>query len=52
MIMMPDFFTSEWFVPEPDNWHLKPGAPQEIVDEFNEYMKTHSSELENGVIVD
>ena len=35
----PKFFDSEWFIPEPDNWHLKDGAPQEIVDEFNEYMK-------------
>ena len=36
---MPNFFTSEWFVPETDNWHLKEGAPQEIVDEFNQWMK-------------
>ena len=35
----PSFFDSEWFVPEPDNWHLKEGAPKEIVEEFNRYMK-------------
>ena len=36
---MPDFFTSEWFVPEVDNWHLKEGAPPEVVEEFEAYMK-------------
>ena len=47
--MMPNFFTSEWFVPETDNWHLKEGAPKEIVEEFNKYMKEHDKE---DVIVD
>lgn len=37
---MPKFYKSEWFVPEPDNWHLKEGTPREIVEEFEEYMKT------------
>jgi len=49
--MMPKFFQSEWFVPETDNWHLKPGAPKEIVDEFNEWMKEHNSE-DSGIDVD
>ena len=40
----PKFFDSEWFVPEVDNWHLKEGAPQEIVDEFNEYMNPKETE--------
>lgn len=35
---MPDFFTSPYFVPEPDNWHLKDGAPEEVRKEFEEYM--------------
>ena len=47
---MPNFFTSEWFVPETDNWHLKEGAPQEIVNEFNQWMKERTEE--NGVTVD
>lgn len=34
----PAFMDSEWFVMETDNWHLKEGAPQEIVDEFNDFM--------------
>lgn len=41
--MMPDFFTSEYFVPEPDNWHLKDDAPQELKDEFDVWMKEHQS---------
>ncbi len=33
---MPKFFTSEFFVAEVDNWHLKPGAPPEVVKEFED----------------
>lgn len=32
------FLNSPYFVPEPGNWHLKPGAPDDVVDEFTEYM--------------
>lgn len=49
---MPEFFTSEWFVADVDNWHLKPGAPQEIVDEFNEYMKLDADAAKEGIIID
>ena len=35
----PKFIDSPYFVPEPGNWHLKPGAPEEVVKEFEEYMK-------------
>ena len=45
--MMPKFFTSEYFVPEPDNWHLKEGAPPEVVEEFEAYMKEHGYQEEN-----
>lgn len=47
--MMPDFVTSEYFVPEPDNWHLKDDAPQELKEEFEEWMKLHS---QSNLIVD
>ena len=50
--MMPEFFKSEWFVPETDNWHLKPGAPKEIVDEFNAYMKAQEKAEKEGITVD
>lgn len=42
--MMPEFFTSEYFVPEPDNWHLKEDAPQELKDQFEQWMKEHNQE--------
>lgn len=35
---MPNFFTSPYFVMEPDNWHLKEGAPEEVKKEFAEFM--------------
>lgn len=34
-VKRPDFIDSPYFVGEPDNWHLKPGAPKEVVKEFN-----------------
>lgn len=48
---MPDFFTSEYFVPEPDNWHLKDDAPQELKEWFGKWMKEHDIE-KNGKAVD
>lgn len=41
----PKFVDSPYFVPEEDNWHLKEGAPEEIVKEFEEYMR-YEEELE------
>ena len=35
----PDIFESPFFVMEPDNWHLKPDAPEELKREFEEYMR-------------
>ena len=43
------FFSSPYFVPEPNNWHLKDGAPQEIVDEFNEFVKADKESKEEGL---
>ena len=37
---VPDFFTSEYFVMETDNWHLKDGAPEEVRKEFEEFMSS------------
>jgi hypothetical protein len=36
---MPNFINSPFFVPEPDNWHLKEGAPEEVKKEFEEFMR-------------
>jgi hypothetical protein len=35
----PKFLDSPYFVMEPGNWHLKPGAPKATVDEFERFMK-------------
>ena len=45
---MPKFINSPYFVDEPGNWHLKPGAPQELVDEFNSYMKSELDSKEKA----
>lgn len=42
MKQMPEWF-EEWVVCETDNWHLKPGAPEDVKREFAEYMKVHDS---------
>ena len=39
---MPKFMDSPYFVMEIGNWHLKPGAPEEVVKEFNEWMDLYS----------
>ncbi len=41
----PKFFKSPYFVMEKGNWHLKPGAPQDIVDEFNEFNEFVKNDL-------
>ncbi len=43
---VPKFYDSPYFVDEPGNWHLKPGAPEETVEEFEQYMKMLNEELE------
>jgi hypothetical protein len=50
--MIPDFFRSEWVVFETDNIHLKPGAPKEIQDEYNEWIKARKEAEEKGIDVD
>lgn len=41
----PSFLDSPFFVREVDNWHLKDGAPESVVKEFNEYM--NNSDITN-----
>lgn len=35
----PNFLDSPYFVMEVGNWHLKPNAPKEVVEEFNAFMR-------------
>ncbi len=39
--MIPEWF-NEWVEFEVDNWHLKPGAPENIQREFKEWMEKHN----------
>ena len=45
---MPKFMDSPYFVDEPGNWHLKPGAPEEVVKEFKAYMKADSGQSDGA----
>ena len=44
-ITRPNFIDSPYFVMEDGNWHLKPGAPEEVQKEFDESM-AYQQELE------
>lgn len=45
-MLMPKFFKSPYFVMETDNWHLLPGAPKEIQEEFDEFMSNPDCVIE------
>ena len=49
-IEMPSFFTSPYFVPEPDNWHLKPDAPEDLKAEFAEWQKRQQKLYEEDTL--
>lgn len=44
----PKFIDSPYFVMEFGNWHLKPGAPEEVVKEFNEWMAAYSESMKGN----
>lgn len=46
-----DFTDSPYFVPEDGNWHLKEGAPEEVVKEFEEYMEYTKEMEEKGIFI-
>lgn len=37
--IQPKFIDSPYFVDEPGNWHLKEGAPEDVVKEFEDFMQ-------------
>lgn len=45
IVDMPKFFTSPYFVNELNNWHLKPNAPKEVVEEFNNFVKRANKQI-------
>lgn len=42
---MPKFIDRPYFVDEPGNWHLKPGAPEEVVEEFEKFMAADKGDI-------
>lgn len=46
----PNFTKSPYFVNDPGNWHLKAGAPEEIKEEFENYMFQLRENFEPGTI--
>ena len=48
-IMKPKFADSPYFVPEENNWHLKEGAPEEVVREFEEYIEYEKRLEQRGI---
>lgn len=51
MVSKPKFTDSLYFVPETDNWHLKPGAPEDVVKEFEEFMNAQKEMNNKGVFL-
>ncbi|WP_042355440.1 hypothetical protein [Bacillus rubiinfantis] len=46
----PEFTKSPFFVAEPGNWHLKPGAPEKLKNELENYLKNLEIIDEAGTI--
>lgn len=42
------FVDSPYFVPEEDNWHLKEGAPNDVVAEFEQFMHEYERNEKEG----
>lgn len=38
-VKRPGFLDSPYFVGEPGNWHLKPGAPESVKREFERFVQ-------------
>jgi hypothetical protein len=50
-VKAPKFIDSPYFVPEQDNWHLLPGAPESVQQEFDEFIEKQREAEEEGVFV-
>ncbi|MCM3767841.1 hypothetical protein [Neobacillus niacini] len=46
----PDFTKSPYFVDEPGNWHLRPGAPKELQIELENYLQSLEDVSQPGTI--
>lgn len=50
-VKAPKFVSSPYFEVTDNGWHLRDGAPKEVVDEFNEYMAKYYEEQEKGGVL-
>lgn len=50
-VQKPGFVDSPYFVNEEDNWHLLPGAPEEVQREFEEFMREDREAKERGIAI-
>lgn len=50
-VRKPNFVDSPYFVAEEDNWHLKPGAPEEVQREFDKFMQEDKEANERGIFL-
>lgn len=41
----PDFIDSPYFKGDAGNWTLAAGAPEDVVREFNDFMRSHADEV-------
>lgn len=48
-IKRPKFVDSPYFYVDENGWHLKEGAPEEVVEEFDEYMEYEKELEERGI---
>ncbi|MBO9130899.1 hypothetical protein [Bacillus sp. 165] len=46
----PNFMDSPYFIDEPGNWHLVSGAPEEVQEEFEAYVRSMMIVDEPGTI--
>ena len=50
-VKAPKFVSNPYFEVTDNGWHLRDGAPKEVVDEFNEYMAKYYEEQEKGGVL-
>jgi len=48
----PKFLDSPFFVGDPGNWHLKEGAPPDVVAEFTEFMAEQQDAPQTATVGD
>lgn len=50
-VIKPKFVDSPYFVREEDNWHLKDDAPDDVKEEFEEFMEYYKECEKKGIFI-